>query len=207
MARRLGLLVVVAFWLGLAGVGGPLVGRLAEVAENDNASFLPESAESTQVSELAAGFSDSEVFPYFVLAESASGEALTEAQVEALSGWRVGLDEVEVPGAGGDVVGAFLSDEPAGPASEPVQLADDGRAALVLVPLDAAAADRDLPSGESAVFGVAQALRLSLDEQVEPEGLDAAVGGPAGVLADLVTAFSGIDGRLLQVTLVWRRTA
>ena len=201
MVRRLGLLVVVALWLGIAAVGGPLVGRLAEVAENDNASFLPESAESTQVSELVAGFSDSEAFPYFVLAESVSGDELTEAQVKVLADWRAGVDEVVIPGAD-EVVGTYLSDEPTGRPSEPVQLADDGRAALVVVALDAATADRDLSNGESAVFGVAQALRISLDEQVEPEGLMASVGGPAGVLADLVTAFSGIDGRLLQVTLV-----
>ena len=38
---RLGALVVVLVWFGIASVGGPLVGRLSEVQKNDNASFLP----------------------------------------------------------------------------------------------------------------------------------------------------------------------
>ena len=42
--RWLGLLAVL-IWFVIGGVGGPLVGRLAEVQKNDNASFLPESAE------------------------------------------------------------------------------------------------------------------------------------------------------------------
>ncbi len=200
--RAVALLGVAVVWLGLAGVGGPLVGRLAEVAENDNASFLPESAESTRVAELAAGFSDDSALPYFVLAESTSGDALTDAQVAALTEWQSGVAMLEVPGAGGQVVGDFVLDASSGPPSEPVQVSDDGEAALVIVPLDAGRADRELDSGESVVFSVAEALRTSVTAALEPEGLDASVGGPGGVLADLVTAFSGIDGRLLQVTLV-----
>ena len=39
--------LVVLLWFGVGGTGGPLVGRLSEVATNDNANFLPPSAEST----------------------------------------------------------------------------------------------------------------------------------------------------------------
>ena len=46
------LLVVV--WLGLGALGGPYAGKLAEVAENDNAAFLPDSAEATEVARPAA---------------------------------------------------------------------------------------------------------------------------------------------------------
>ena len=44
--------LAVLAWLAIGGVGGPLVGRLSEVATNDNANFLPPSAESTSVSKL-----------------------------------------------------------------------------------------------------------------------------------------------------------
>ena len=53
LTRLLGVLLALVAWLGLAGVGGPLVGRLSEVQKNDNASFLPRSAESTEVGALA----------------------------------------------------------------------------------------------------------------------------------------------------------
>ncbi len=200
--RAVALLALALVWVGLAGVGGPLVGRLAEVAENDNASFLPESAESTRVAELAAGFSDDSSLPYFVLAESSTGGALTDVQVDALTRWQGEVDSLAVPGSGGQVVGDFVLAPSSGPPPDQVRVSDDGEAALVIVPLDANGADRELESGDSVVFSVAEALRTSLADQVEPEGLDASVGGPGGVLADLVTAFSGIDGRLLQVTLV-----
>ena len=63
---RLIVVVLVLFaWFGLAGVGGPLVGRLSEVQKNDNASFLPKSAESTEVGKLAAKFSSTDALPYF----------------------------------------------------------------------------------------------------------------------------------------------
>src|SRR4051794_21932109 len=35
--------LAVLAWLAIGGVGGPLVGRLSEVATNDNANFLPPS--------------------------------------------------------------------------------------------------------------------------------------------------------------------
>ena len=62
---RLGVLAVLVGWLALAGAGGPMVGRLAEVQENDNANFLPENAESTRVNELASQFVDATALPYF----------------------------------------------------------------------------------------------------------------------------------------------
>jgi RND superfamily putative drug exporter len=73
LIRLLGLILVLFVWLGLAGVGGPLVGRLSEVQKNDNASFLPKSAESTEVSTLAAKFSSTNALPYFVVIERPTG--------------------------------------------------------------------------------------------------------------------------------------
>ncbi len=48
--------VVVLVWLTVTGVAGPLFGKLSEVQENDNSAFLPTTAESSQVSELATQF-------------------------------------------------------------------------------------------------------------------------------------------------------
>src|SRR5476651_1317201 len=65
--------LVLLAWFGLAGVGGPLVGRLSEVQKNDNASFLPKSAESTEVGKLAAKFSSTDTLPYFVVVQREAG--------------------------------------------------------------------------------------------------------------------------------------
>ena len=43
-------LVLVAWWL-VGGIGGQFTGKLQEVQKNDNAAFLPASAESTRPGE------------------------------------------------------------------------------------------------------------------------------------------------------------
>ena len=79
LLRLVALVVVLFAWLGLAGVGGPLVGRLSEVQKNDNASFLPKTAESTKVAALAATFSSTNTLPYFVVIERPGGLKPTDA--------------------------------------------------------------------------------------------------------------------------------
>jgi RND superfamily putative drug exporter len=49
---------VVVIWLGISGVAGPLFGELSEVQENDNAAFLPTTAESSKVSDVATQFTN-----------------------------------------------------------------------------------------------------------------------------------------------------
>ncbi len=65
--------LAVLAWLAIGGVGGPLVGRLSEVATNDNANFLPPSAESTSVSKLVGRTTDTQTLPYLVVVERPSG--------------------------------------------------------------------------------------------------------------------------------------
>ncbi len=68
----------------IGGVGGPLVGRLSEVATNDNANFLPPSAESTSVSKLVGRTTDTQTLPYLVVVERPSG--LTPADLAGRPG-------------------------------------------------------------------------------------------------------------------------
>jgi len=51
---RAGIAAVLIAWLVLGSLGGPTVGKLSEVQENDNANFLPKQAESTLVANEAA---------------------------------------------------------------------------------------------------------------------------------------------------------
>lgn len=194
--RGLALVAALAAWLAVAGAGGPLVGRLSEVQENDNASFLPDTAESTEVAELSARFTDTESLPLFVVLERAGG--LTAADREAIGEWVDGVPrlDVEVEGAEPVPVGDLLSAPPAGAVPS-----EDGEAVFVPVLVDADAAASNLADGESALFGIANAVRDSLADELLGDGLDGWVAGPGGVLADLVTAFAGIDGLLLQITL------
>ena len=60
------ILVLVAWWV-VGAVAGPLAGRLQEVQKNDNAAFLPATAESTEVNQLQQKFAQTETFPLAVL--------------------------------------------------------------------------------------------------------------------------------------------
>lgn len=195
--RRAGLLrgcVIVGLllsWLTLAGLGGTSIGRLSEVQENDAASFLPESAESTYAAELAQGFVASTTLPALVIVES-RGAALSPQQLAQVREYADG------------VASLALSDrrELSEILLEPVVVvpSEDGAAALVSVALDAAVVDERI-GGRSVVDEVVAALRTSAGETFG-EDVDVWVTGPAGFVADLVAAFGGIDSLLLLVALI-----
>src|SRR5215211_2680129 len=75
--------VIALLWLGLAGPLGSLSGKLGEVQENDSTAFLPDSAESTRVTELLAQFRTDRTLPVIVLWESEDGALSDEALAEA----------------------------------------------------------------------------------------------------------------------------
>jgi putative drug exporter of the RND superfamily len=162
------LLLVV--WLGAAAVGGPYTGRLADVAENDSASFLPRSAEATEVQDLQRKFSSREVIPAVVVAERSGG--ITDADQAYLAGRAAELDRL----AG-----------VAGPLPPPAR-ADDREALQLVVPI----------VGDGNPGEVVADVRDVLADGA-PDGLTVLVTGPAGQIADLVEAFGGIDGLLLLV--------
>jgi RND superfamily putative drug exporter len=162
------LLVVV--WLGLGAVGGPFMGKLSDVATNDNASFLPESAESTEVEHLQREFSEQQVLPAVVVAERTSGIRQSDLDFLAARGAAVAkLDGIASP-------------------PSPPRPAEDGEAAQLVIPI--------VGAGEPAE--VVEEVRAELAKGV-PDGLTVLVTGPAGQIADLVVAFGGIDGLLLLV--------
>jgi RND superfamily putative drug exporter len=185
--------MAVLAWLALASVGGPLVGRLSEVQRNDNASFLPANAESTEVMNVIAEFSESESLPFVMVMEAESG--LTAEQMSAAQRYVAAIPNLRLDLPEAPALGDYLT--PAPPAALPSR---DGQALLVAVPMDAVTSVETV--GESSpLFAAADALRQAADETLEPTGLSTYVTGPAGVTADFVTAFGGIDGILLGVAL------
>ena len=154
-------------------MGGPYFGKVDEVATNDQSSFLPESADATQVSERLPDFLGSDTIPAVVVVTGES--ALTDDDLAAIQD----LSE-EIAGIDGVQEGV----------SPPIE-SEDGEAAQIFVPIDS--------SGEVRV--VVEEIRTMVSEQL-PSNLQGWVTGPAGFTADLVKGFLGIDGLLLIVALL-----
>ncbi|MDV8148743.1 MMPL family transporter [Arthrobacter sp. B10-11] len=163
--------LLVITWLAIAGIGGPTFGRLEEVSSNDQASFLPASAEATEAQDWQAKFRDSDEIPAVIVVESET--AFTPAQLGEAAALKAKLEELQ---AGSAVIGPIPS--------------EDGEAVQFVVPISS--------SGE--VKEIVQELRDEVQASA-PEGMQTFVTGPAGLTADLVSAFAGIDGILLLVAL------
>jgi RND superfamily putative drug exporter len=170
-ARRrwlaLGLFVL---WLLVAGFAGPYSGKLADVQTNDNAAFLPKTAESTEVNDLQRRFVDQETTPGIIVWERESGITAADRALATQQ-----LAEVKA-------VPKVVSVTPLIPSQ-------DGRALQAVVQL-AGTDGMELTDAANAVR----------DEVQGSDGLSAYLTGPAGLLADLIAAFEGIDSTLLLVT-------
>lgn len=166
--------VVIVVWLAMAGIGGPYFGRVEEVSDSDLSAFLPSSSEAAKVSKAAEAFRSEDTVPSIILFEAESDQKLSETQMQAID---AAIAEVE-------------SLEGVGDQASPRNVADDGRAAFVIVPLES--------NGE--VDKTVAKIGETIGAEDMP-GLKHWVTGPAGFLADLSVAFSGIDGILLLVAL------
>jgi RND superfamily putative drug exporter len=163
--------VLVMAWLAIAGVGGPTFGRLSEVSSNDQASFLPAGAEATEAQDWQAKFRDSKEIPAVIVVESSS--AFTPAQLAEAAALKSKLEAIQ---AGSAVIGPIPS--------------GDAKAVQFVVPIDSSA----------EVRAVVKELRNEVQASA-PAGMRTFLTGPAGLTADLVSAFAGIDGILLLVAL------
>ncbi len=196
--RACGVLAVIAIWLGIASIGGPAIGSLSSVQSNDQETFLPGGAESVLAANAAKGFSKSNSLPAFVLFSTTSGKA-TPAQ---LASWKsftstvpdAVVDSKDSPGTSLGTVADFMIDQPV-----TFVPSADGEAALALVPLDAAKVNAPDADGKSPLGSVTDTIRAAA--VADAAGGQAHLGGPAGLVADLSTAFGGIDGLLLLVAL------
>ena len=185
--------VVLLAWFALAGAGGPLVGRLSEVQKNDNASFLPASAESTAVNAFTQRADDTRLIPYLVVIERTAG--LTPDDLTAVAAYVNGIPALTLPADPARTLGPYLVAPPQG--ALPSQ---DRQALLLPVQLLRERASETVEH-KSVLFEVAEALRASARDSLGTRGLTVHVTGPGGFLADFVTAFGGIDGILLLVAL------
>lgn len=165
-------LIIIA-WLVGGAIGGPYFGRVSEVSSNDQTTYLPSSADATQVQKVLGEFRDSDEIPAVVIfsSDAALGKNDTAAVSKEIEKLR------DIPGVGAEVSPGIPS--------------EDGRAMQAFVPIQA---DADIGV---VVDAIGTALRDSA-----PAGIAVHVTGPAGFTADLIEGFSGIDGILLGVALL-----
>jgi RND superfamily putative drug exporter len=173
-ARRLVPVLLLVVWLGIGGALGPFAGRLGEVSTNDQAAFLPRSAESTEVIEAQRAFRQEETLPAIVVWTDEDGAPVTDRRAAAVRA----LDSLTAaPGVAGQVSPALPS--------------EDGAALRSVVPLRPDLGDA-LPDTLERVRAAAERV----------PGTTVQLAGPAASQADLSDAFAGIDGLLLAVALV-----
>ncbi|MCY7395365.1 MAG: MMPL family transporter [Nocardioides sp.] len=176
--------IVVAFWLVLAVAASVPGSKLAEVQDNQQSSYVPESAESTRALERLGPFQDPAAIPTLVVYERTSG--LTEADFAAIADQASRMQDVE--GVSGDVV--FATSLDAGRQSGLVS--QDGQLAQTQVTFD---------FGTDPFTKIPDAVEAIRDIG----GLDGGstyVAGAGGQFADAAAAFSGIDGVLILATLL-----
>jgi putative drug exporter of the RND superfamily len=164
---------LILVWLAGASFGGPLFGKVDEVSSNDQTTYLPESADATQVQELLGEFRDSDEIP--AIAVFTSDTELTDAEIAAITD--AVADTPSLDGIGEDVSPALVS--------------DDGLAVQAFIPI----------SGDAEVKEVTVDLGDEL-RAAAPDGVSVYITGPAGFTADLAAGFAGIDGLLLGVALL-----
>jgi RND superfamily putative drug exporter len=167
-------------WLAAAGVTGPMAGKLSSVQTNDSASFLPQSAESTEVAALQERFRSDDVVPALVVLER-----------------RAGLTPADRTWAGG-----LLEDLPDG-AAGPIP-SRDGEALQIVVPLPESGADGVAEEVERLRDTLAQGRPDGLSAHVTgPAGFAADLGGAfAGI--DGVLLLVALVVVLLILVIVYR---
>ena len=165
--------MLVLVWLAVGGGLGPFAGKLTEVSTNDQAAFLPQSAESTRVLEVQERFREDATQPLIVV-WTADGKDVTPDQGAAATRALASLRGTE------GVVGTPTPSIPS----------DDGRALQGVVQL-----------GPDVEDSLGETLDR-IGSAVAVDGLRAQLAGPAATRADLSDAFAGIDGLLLGVALI-----
>ncbi|MFE2266281.1 MMPL family transporter [Streptomyces griseosporeus] len=172
-ARWLVPLLLLFVWLGVGGGLGPYAGRLGEVATNDQAAFLPRSAESTEVIAEQKAFRQQETLPAVVVWTGEDGARVSDRRAAA--------DRALASLAGTE----GLAGRPS-----PALASKDGEALQGVVPLRPDLGER-LTDTLDRVRAAAERV----------PGTSVQLAGPAASQADLSDAFAGIDGLLLAVAL------
>ena len=179
-------------WLMVGSWAGPLAGSLSDVQENDNATFLPSSAESTIVSEEQEFFATNSAIPILAVITHPDRSPLTAADQGAITEFLAEVPKLIL--ADGSRVGDYLESEQLFPLPS-----EDGKALLINISVNS---DRGAERIEDGEFAFAEITNTIRDYAVSFDTLQINVTGPGGFLADLIKVFGAIDGALLLATAV-----
>jgi putative drug exporter of the RND superfamily len=168
--------IVLAGWLIVIAVAGPLAGKLGSAEQNDAKSWLPASAESTRVLDLQSRVQSPNVYPAVVVYDRPSGITATDrAQAAADIDRFAGVPGVQRSQIAGPIV------------------SQDGKAIQAIVPVDLGKDgwDKAAPAADS----------LREIAQSGSDGMAVHITGPLGTAADSSDAFGGLDSTLLLAAL------
>ncbi|MCF8531101.1 MAG: MMPL family transporter, partial [Candidatus Nanopelagicales bacterium] len=177
-------------WLLVGSWAGPLAGSLSQVQENDNAAFLPASAESTLVSDEQAAFADSNSVPILIVISKPDSAMFTASDQGTVGEFIAGIPSLTL--SNGESVQTYLDPPPLFPIPS-----EDGEALLITVNVNGDLGSEQLESGELAFAEITNAIR---DYAADFPSVQINVTGPGGFLADLIEVFGAIDGALLIAT-------
>lgn len=167
-------ILFVIFWLLLAAIGGPYMGKIGNLSSTNLESFIPKKAESSIVNNKLSQFSDNKSIPAIIVYSKPNSGKLSASDMAQIRAVDAKLSTVT------GVVGLI---------SPPVE-SSDSLAAITVVPV---ASNSDF----KIVF---PALKQKLSDSSLPVSF--LVAGPASFAYSLQNAFSGIDGTLLIVAVL-----
>ncbi|MFF0205392.1 MMPL family transporter [Streptomyces sp. NPDC005017] len=170
--------VVLVLWLILLFLTAPFASKLADAQDNDAASWLPGSAESTQVLEASKDFRPEQI-PAVVIYARDSG--LTVEDRARIQDDVAQLKQLTAHGIIGDETRGPVYDREVAP-----------RAAQVYVPIT---------MDEQGWDRIAPAVDSIRDVVGESDGMQVHITGPGGTSADFSEAFEGIDSTLLLAAM------
>ncbi|MGW7273740.1 MMPL family transporter [Streptomyces sp. NPDC054864] len=169
--------LVVLFWLVVIVAAAPLAQKLTDAQDNQASSWLPGSAESTQVLDISEEFRPEQIPAIVVYARDGGLTAEDRARIAEDLGE---LKELRAHGVRGQETRGPLFDTKRPAAAEAAQI-------FVPITMDEKGWERITPAVES--------MRERVGES--SGGLSVHVTGPGGTSADFSEAFEGIDSTLL----------
>ena len=190
--------VTIIAWLAISSVAGPTFGKLSTVQENDNAAFLPDSAESTLASKVTVKFSDSsnDQIPTLLLFLGDVDPVKNPANLVRIQSYLNELGNKTLPESGKQLSSYFVP-------GFPIQAipSEDGKAALVNIALNSTIVEERVEEKPTLSL-IVDFMREDLKENFEAKELTTHVTGFGGIFADLFGAFGSIDSTLLTTTLL-----
>ena len=191
-------ILVILAWLMLGGFAGPVFGKISNVQKNDNAAFLPSSAESTKVSKITVKFNDqtNNAIPTLLLAVGDISPVTNPKAFGALNDFAVNLGQKILPESNLPVQTYLI-------AGAPLQAipAPDGKAALISIQLNSDIATENIKD-KPALPILIKFIREELKKTMSAVGVESHVTGAGGLFGDLFDAFGSIDTTLLKTTLL-----